>query len=57
MDHDSGAAKPSGETLDSYEPPAVTDLGTLAELTRQEKTVGGADGSTFLGLDIGSVPV
>jgi hypothetical protein len=28
-------------------------LGTLAELT--QKTVGSADGATFLGLDIGSL--
>lgn len=35
--------------------PAVTYLGTVAELTQQgAKTVGAADGSTFLGLDIGS---
>ena len=39
---------------ESYEPPAVTYLGDLADLTRAEKTVGEADGSTFLGLDIGS---
>ncbi len=38
-----------------YEPPAVTYLGTVAELTQQgAKTVGAADGSTFLGLNIGS---
>ena len=36
-----------------YSPPAVTFLGTLAELT--QKTVGAADGTTFLGLDIGEV--
>lgn len=41
-----GGAKPG------YSPPTVTFLGTLAELT--QKTVGGADGETFLGLDIGS---
>lgn len=35
-----------------YSPPAVTFLGTLAELTQKE--VGAADGETFLGLDIGS---
>lgn len=33
-----------------YRPPTVTFLGTLAELT--QKTVGGADGATFLGVDI-----
>ena len=33
-----------------YEPPALTCLGTVAELT--QKTVGGADGSTFNELDI-----
>lgn len=35
-----------------YEPPALTHLGNLAELTLLNKTVGGADGSTFLGVDI-----
>lgn len=44
-----GHADPEG-----YVPPALTRLGELAELT-QSKTVGGADGSTFLGLDIGSI--
>jgi hypothetical protein len=44
----------SAETpAEVYHPPTVTVLGTLAELT-QQKEVGGADGSTFLGLDIGS---
>jgi hypothetical protein len=38
----------------AYEPPAVTYLGDFADLTRAEKTVGLTDGSTFLGLDIGS---
>lgn len=37
----------------SYEAPALTDLGTLTELTTQ-KDVGGADGTTFLGVDLGS---
>jgi len=37
----------------AYTPPTVTFLGTLAELT--QKTVGAADGTTFLGLDIGEV--
>lgn len=41
------------EQAGRYRPPAIVVLGTLGELTR--KTVGGADGSTFLGLDIGSV--
>jgi hypothetical protein len=36
-----------------YTPPSVTFLGTLAELTQKE--VGAADGTTFLGLDIGPV--
>lgn len=38
----------------AYEPPAVTYLGDLADLTMVSKELGGADGSTFLGLDIGS---
>jgi hypothetical protein len=37
-----------------YERPAIVDLGALTELTR-EKTVGAADGVTFLGLDVGSI--
>lgn len=41
------------EARDVYQPPTVTLLGTLAELT-QEKEVGASDGTTFLGLDIGS---
>lgn len=45
--------EPSGEHTD-YSPPAMTFLGTLAELT-QQKEVGGADGATFLGLDIGPI--
>jgi len=40
-------------TASGYRPPTVTYLGDLADLT--QKTVGGIDGSTFLGLDIGSV--
>jgi hypothetical protein len=36
-----------------YTPPTISYLGNLAEMT--QKTVGAADGSTFLGLDIGSV--
>ena len=36
-----------------YEAPAIRHLGNLADLT--QKTVGAADGTTFLGLDIGSV--
>jgi hypothetical protein len=38
---------------EGYRPPTVTYLGSLADLT--QKTVGAADGATFLGLDIGSV--
>ena len=44
---DADAARPI------YRPPTVTYLGPLAELTG--KTVGAADGATFLGLDIGSL--
>lgn len=39
----------------TYQAPAIIHLGSLADLTRVSKTVNGADGSTFLGLDIGSV--
>ena len=34
----------------AYQPPDVTVLGTVAELT--QKTVGGSDGATFQELDI-----
>lgn len=46
-------ASTADEAGGAYRPPTVTVLGTLAELT-QEKEVGGADGSTFMGIDIGS---
>ncbi len=36
-----------------YRPPTITYLGSLAEMT--QKTVGAADGATFLGLDIGTI--
>lgn len=42
------------EPAAGYEPPSVTYLGTVAELTGAEKNVGGADGATFLGVDLGS---
>jgi len=44
---------PAGEADAGYSPPTVTFLGTLTELT-QEKEVGGADGTTFLEIDLGS---
>lgn len=49
-------ARPTAGSGDheAYEAPAIRHLGTLADLT-QGKEVGAADGSTFLGLDIGSV--
>ncbi len=37
----------------SYTPPRVVVLGSLAELT-QSKQPGGADGTQFLGIDIGT---
>ena len=36
-----------------YRPPTITRLGDLAELT-QQKEVGAADGTQFVGLDVGS---
>lgn len=39
-------------TTDRYEPPAVTYVGDVADLTRQVKTIGDSDGTTFLGLDV-----
>jgi len=44
---------PAGEADAGYSPPNVTFLGTLTELT-QEKEANASDGSTFLGVDIGS---
>lgn len=38
-----------------YRPPAVRYLGTVADVTAADKTVGGADGDTFLGIEIGSL--
>jgi hypothetical protein len=56
MDQDDPLTPPTGDDPGqaAYQPPRVTYLGDLADLTRQAKEVGGADGSTFLGLDIGS---
>jgi hypothetical protein len=34
-------------------PPAARCLGTVADVTSADKTVGGADGDTFLGIQIG----
>ena len=42
----------AADSVADYSPPTVTFLGTLAELT--QKQVGAADGTTFLGIDIGS---
>jgi len=38
----------------AYRPPTITLLGDVADLTH-DKTVGAADGATFLGLDIGTI--
>lgn len=46
-------APESADRSAGYRPPTVTYLGSLAELT--QKHVGAADGSTFLGIDLGSV--
>ncbi len=51
-----GPTATSGGPEGSYEPPALSRLGDLTEVTLVGgKTVGAADGATFLGLDIGSV--
>ena len=42
----------------AYSPPQINSVGHLADLTQVDppgKEVGGADGDTFLGLDLGSV--
>lgn len=47
----------AAEPASDYQPPAVSFLGTLAELTQEippGKDVGAADGTQFLGLDVGS---
>ena len=48
---DTAAAQREGEAP-PYRPPAITYLGDLADLTG--KQVGGADGTQFLGIDLGS---
>lgn len=50
---DDGTHTPPGRDVSRYEPPELTCLGTVAELT-QQKTLGFADGTTFLGLDQGT---
>ncbi|HUR22261.1 MAG TPA: hypothetical protein VMZ73_00150 [Acidimicrobiales bacterium] len=52
MSDDTRPKAGSGD-CEEYEAPAIRHLGNLADLT--QKTVGQADGSTFLGLDIGSI--
>jgi len=42
------------QTPDSYSPPEITVVGNVADITRA-KEVGASDGTTFLGLDVGSV--
>jgi hypothetical protein len=42
-----------GHPAAGYRPPTITYLGNLADLT--QKMVGAADGTTFLGIDLGSV--
>lgn len=51
--NDDTRPKPGSGDHEAYEAPAIRLLGNLADLT--QKTVGNADGSTFLGLDIGSI--
>lgn len=53
MNDDTRPQSGSGD-VQAYEPPAIRLLGNLADLT-QDKTVGAADGATFLGLDIGEI--
>lgn len=37
----------------AYESPAIVELGTMAELTQQDKDFAGDDGFTFQGVVIG----
>ena len=55
MNHESQHAPPpeDGRRASGYRPPMVTSLGNLADLT-QAKEVGGADGTVFQGIDLGS---
>ncbi len=57
MDHEAGHSEPDRSTPEpdeAYRPPQLTYLGTLAELTQQQKEPGASDGRTFLGIQIGS---
>ena len=54
-DEGDAARADGGAAPKPYQPPAVTYLGSLADLTQQGKTVGAADGATFLGRDVGSI--
>lgn len=48
-----GSGRSASDEAHGYEPPELSCLGTVADLT-QQKAVGGMDASTFLGLDLGS---
>ncbi len=52
-DQQTAAGERGAQAASGYHAPTITYLGDLAELT--QKTVGAADGSTFIGLDIGSI--
>lgn len=40
--------------MDNYEAPEIVEIGSLHELTLQDKDSGGNDGFTFLGQIIGN---
>ena len=42
----------SQDSYRQYEPPELRALGTVAELTRAPKGIGGSDGLTFHGINI-----
>ena len=49
------APRPDGDApAGDYAPPTITYLGGIADLTRS-KQVGAADGTQFLGIDLGTV--
>ncbi len=48
-----GSRPEAAQVASGYRPPTITYLGSLGEMT--QKTVGAADGQTFLGLDVGSI--
>jgi hypothetical protein len=49
-----GPAVRQENVMDNYEAPEIVEIGSLHELTLQDKDSGGNDGFTFLGQIIGN---